>query len=70
MKTIDIALMRQRGMSIAEIAKKSGIPSKEVSNRLKEYARQSRDYSCAVFARSRAGNRYTGKHPEQKGGNT
>ena len=66
MRTFDIALMRQRGLSIAEIAKKSGISSKEVSDRLKEYARQSRDYSCAVFAR-KSGNKHAGKHPEQKG---
>ena len=42
MRTVDIALMRQRGLSIAEIAKKSGISSKEVSDRLKAYEHDGR----------------------------
>lgn len=67
MKTVDIALMRQRGMSIAEIAKKSGISSKEVSDRLKVYEQQSRDYSCSVFAKRNPGAHHARRHPEQKG---
>lgn len=67
MRTFDIALMRQRGMSIAEIAKKSGISSKEVSDRLEEYAHQSKDYSCSVFAKRNPGAHHAQRHPEQKG---
>ena len=68
MRTVDIALMRQRGMSIADIAKRAGISSKEVSDRLKAYECQTRDHICAAILRSSAGHVYTGKHPEQKRG--
>lgn len=67
MRTVDIALMRQRGMSIADIAKRAGISSKEVSDRLKAYEQQSRDYSCSVFAKRNPGACHARKHPEQKG---
>ena len=67
MRTVDIALMRQRGMSIAEIAKKSGISSKEVSDRLKAYEHDGRDYICSVFSRRHPGAHHARRHPEQKG---
>ena len=67
MRTFDMVTLRQKGLSISEIARRGGITPKEVEERLKGYDRLNRDYSCAVFAR-KSGNKHAGKHPEQKGG--
>ena len=67
MRTVDIALMRQRGMSIADFAKRAGISSKEVSDRLKAYEHDGRDYICSVFAKRNPGAHHAQRHPEQKG---
>ena len=67
MRTIDIVRMRRCGASIAEISKKSGISSKEVSDRLKAYEHDGRDYICSVFSRRHPGAYHARKHPEQEG---
>ena len=60
-----LTMMRRGGMSIAEIAEKTGIEHEEITKRLKSYNNSIAAGAVAAMRRAQKTNHHKHLHPEQ-----
>jgi len=60
-----ISMMRKDGMSIAEIADKTGLKPSEITKRLRAYSGTIMASAKMSAMRAKKGSRHKEKHPEQ-----